>query len=486
MHDREKPEDLQNDINAYLMHHAPKHSTTSQILCQSDIKDPEASFKHTNANECCYALNNVAAQELKESQSSARESIMSADSLEEPLTPRRELMNTHFVNNDFLDPVKMQPELVRPTVSGRPSSILQSSALPKPQRSGSCSSSTGDHSSTADSVTSRRVPQSSLLNSPRNRPSYTAQTVSRGLKAHGTKGEAVARLVASTAAGAAAAATASGESTKKALGFGSAPRSSSARRAKDLPPELKLAPAASLAPPKLRADDLKGPALNGAFNLTSGVTETRCVAAQNKRREERQQKLAAYLEEREMGQCTFTPKITSKAKAQKKVDTEVQAKRLTQQKMNWELRQEELRQEKLRKELEECSFTPNMVAAKACKGKAAKPPSCLVADQMVSKFVERQQKGREAREIARKATCLRPEEEDLHVAAAGSGARKGNLIHCENSASSGYCTPGEPASCPPRAACSLAMQEAANSFVMQGQPSNLRSVLQDELRSLVL
>merc|ERR1712100_953702 len=174
------------------------------------------------------------------------------------------------------------------------------------------------------------------------------------------------------------------------------------------------------------------------------------------------------------------------AKAQKKVHGEVHAKRLSQQKMQWEIRKEELKQEKLREEFAECSFAPNRDKTKAIKSMVSKPATCIAADQTVSKFVERQQKGREAREVARKAACLRPEEEDLHVAAAGSGARKGNLIHCENSASSGYCTPGEPASCPPRAACSLAMQEAANSFVMQGQPSNLRSVLQDELRSLVL
>jgi hypothetical protein len=225
------------------------------------------------------------------------------------------------------------------------------------------------------------------------------------------------------------------------------------------------------------------------------------VAAANKRRQERRQKLEEHLEEREMAQCTFQPKITSKAKAQKKIDEEQQQKRLIEQKQKWALRQEELRQEKLRKEFSECSWEPKFEAAeKASKAKIGKPPSCPMPDTMINKFVERQQKGREAREIARKATCLRPEDEGLNAKPAASSSttiRRNNSLtqrpmkHEENVFSS-HCTPREEctprkfAACPPRAACSLAMQEATKNFTYEGQPSNLREVLQEELRSLVL
>merc|ERR1719321_330261 len=200
-----------------------------------------------------------------------------------------------------------------------------------------------------------------------------------------------------------------------------------------------------------------------------------------------------------MAQCTFQPKITSMAKAQKKIDEETRQKRLMEQKEKWASRQEELRQEKLRKEFSECSWEPKFEAAeKASKAKPAKPPSCPLPDTMISKFVERQQKGREARELARKATCLRPEDEGSNGApAVSSSVRRNNSLtqkpmkHEEHVFSS-HCTPREEctpckfAACPPRAACSLAMQEATKNFAYEGQSSNLREVLQEELRSLVL
>eukprot|EP00746_Dinoflagellata_sp_MGD_P164232 gnl/MRDRNA2_/MRDRNA2_92745_c0_seq1.p1 gnl/MRDRNA2_/MRDRNA2_92745_c0~~gnl/MRDRNA2_/MRDRNA2_92745_c0_seq1.p1 ORF type:complete len:900 (+),score=190.80 gnl/MRDRNA2_/MRDRNA2_92745_c0_seq1:76-2775(+) len=496
-HDPHNIEDLQEEINRYLIHHVPQQHLHAEGWDESDHEDEQ--------HQHCDVDHVLQAQESDETESHVQNTSVSSD-FEKPQTPREQWI-------DFVDAQETRPEhadhkgeLSDQKMSAMRSAVPRPLSVPRGNRSLPHADKAAGCSAGASAIpppAPRRVQPSSLLVTPRNAPNYAVDTVSSGLKVPGAKGAAIAKAVAATAAGAAAAASVAGEATKKALGCGSAQRSSSARRASQLPRELKLAPgpAAVVPPPKLRQDDLEGPALNGAFSLHSGVTETRCVAAQNKRREERQKQIAAHLEEREMGQCTFAPKITSMAKAQKKIDTEAQAKRLNQQKINWELRQEELRQEKLRKEFAECSFAPNTEKTKpAARSKSGKPPAntCLAADQMVSKFVERQQKGREARESARKAACLRPDDENLNVASAPSSintchsGRRSNCNRNEENFHSSHCTPREEctshmvASCVPRAACSLAVQEAAHNFASQGQSSNLRAVLQNELRSLAL